>query len=1146
MINNERGYREIEKLKDKLEAEKIKNRRLAEKLKEKDLDYAEFRSRLREAQLEKEKAQRELNKIKNSRLWKLTLPLRVAAVLWLRLFGKAKKQSLREMLGLELPERAKKAKETRQKKSYQGGPMLHPKNQAGEEALKDEAGARGSDKDPGSFVLYRIIGNDLYPRHRKGQSRENLRFILENEPPLAGCEKKFVVNRIIDSEEEQAVIDLLNEHGFAYIHVPFRPEAYRGVSLDTGCLPGPGYLAGEEYENLKLYLKNRVAGALNRLKNNYVMNNNGARNAALRDGRERARWVLPWDGNCFVTASAWEQIRRDVSAASHLKYFAVPMARVMNNRALLEDDFVPEPVEEPQLLFRNDAGEEFNEEYSYGRRPKVELFWRLGISGIWDNWGNDPWDQDRRPLSPEAGQFGTAGWVARLFSGMEKLEQGTAESFKQRGRVRAESIITTLRHTDKLISGASAERLQSFDEETLERERQNYLAGNDEALTETVNGLLAEAEAALLRGPYSVVDKTTLPPSGIIRDYWHPAPYWWPNPDTKDGLPYVSKDGWRVPGTEMYAPESEKYDRTRIQRVFDDSISLTLAWKFSGEEKYAAHAAKILERFFINPETRMNPHLNYAQVRLGHNDNRGFNHGIIELKDFYYYLDAVRLLDSAEAVSKVKLEYFKQWLDHYLEWLLKSPQGEKERRAVNNHGLYYDLQVASIAAFLEEEALLYDTLARAQSRIGVHFAPDGSQPEELKRTNTAHYCCFNFQGWLHLAQLASRWGVNFFVHEAENGAGLAKGGRWLMAHLGRTWPYEQAVEFDYERFLPAWFFLPEGISRLPMNTTVPGSAYLVKPKFYPHDGIKPYWNLGLAAGSKDDYCVRDLQFDRKRTFPVKSLLENVKLKASGLQDVAVYQKYFAYARELPEGEIIDLGTAQGGSTISLALGLKANPGGEKRLVYAFDQFCQYQEKPHPYNLVENPDDCVKKNIACFKENLANFGVEKITRIFPGVLEQFPTGLPADIAIGLLAIDTDGYIDRDLGIFFDHLLPGGILIIDDYKEMINRQGRDNLNKVAGYDLAGIEGFVEQTRGTINGGPRLLGKHLLTYRLVNYYIEKGAIEPLEQFGDTLFARKSTGRSFAEITGAGELARIKEGLEKDFVKKAAGSSTSVTERI
>ena len=61
---------------------------------------------------------------------------------------------------------------------------------------------RGS-PDPGekdTFLLARIIGNDLEPRHRKGQSFDNVLFILDNEPAFEDCEKFWIVNRITDRD----------------------------------------------------------------------------------------------------------------------------------------------------------------------------------------------------------------------------------------------------------------------------------------------------------------------------------------------------------------------------------------------------------------------------------------------------------------------------------------------------------------------------------------------------------------------------------------------------------------------------------------------------------------------------------------------------------------------------------------------------------------------------------------------------------------------------------------------------------------------------------------------------------------------------------------------------------------------------------
>src|SRR3989304_9863874 len=55
--------------------------------------------------------------------------------------------------------------------------------------------------------------------------------------------------------------------------------------------------------------------------------------------------------------------------------------------------------------------------------------------------------------------------------------------------------------------------------------------------------LTAEAQAALQVGPFSVVNKPVTPPSGDKHDYMSLARYYWPNPNTPDGLPYVERDG---------------------------------------------------------------------------------------------------------------------------------------------------------------------------------------------------------------------------------------------------------------------------------------------------------------------------------------------------------------------------------------------------------------------------------------------------------------------------------------------------------------------------------------------------------------------------------------------------------------------------
>ena len=682
-------------------------------------------------------------------------------------------------------------------------------------------------------VLYRIIGNDLVPRHRKGQARSNLEFILEHEPELADCEKRFVVNRIVDPEEEAAILDLLEQSGRAYLHVPFDREAYREVGWDVAGVPVQYAPWSRGFRNLFPIQKARVLDRYFRFRNQYVMHNNGARNLALREGRARARWVLPWDGNCFLTADAWEEIRGRLDSEPDWLYRMVPMARITDNRILLEDSQRPTADAEPQLIFRADARHEFDEAFYYGRRPKVELLWRLGVPGKWDHWPMEPWDLPCPDYGEEAGCWDRIGWVARLDSGSHQLEgERGHQVLAERGQARLSAIRGLLGQLDRELSA-----------ERLDPRRPVYVQGGSNASKDErlMHSLREAADQALQRGPWSVVDKTTLPPSGNPHDYWHPAPFYWPNPIP--GLPYVRRDSRRVPGTQMYEAESDRYDRTRLQRLFDDGFVLSLAASHLGEQAYGEYAAKLVRVWFVDPNTAMNPHLKYSQVRRGHNGNLGPGSGIIEMKDLYYFLDAVRLLHAEGFLKDPEIAALQEWMESYLEWLQTSEAGCRERASTNNHGTYYDLQVATIAAWLGDDLLLRDTLRDSRSRMLQQFSPDGEQPEEMTRPTTAHYCCFNLQGWIHLAQLGEWAGEDLWGFEGPEGQSIRRAMEWLLPHVGREWPYQQIDEFDHERFYPIWhecrerYGLPDGVT-----AEVPDKA-AIKPLFFPHDGVRPFWQI---------------------------------------------------------------------------------------------------------------------------------------------------------------------------------------------------------------------------------------------------------------------------------------------------------------
>ena len=700
-------------------------------------------------------------------------------------------------------------------------------------------------QQPDTFVLYRIIGNDLPPRHRVGQSRQNVRFILENEPELPDCEKRWILNRITDPDEEYRIIELLEGHGQSYIRIPFDLDEYAELGWRFDDFPRPGVTFGDVLDGLPEWAKPIAIDHIYHDKNRYVMNNNGARNTALRDGRSRATWVLPWDGNCFVTAEAWAELRSAVTTNRHLKYAIVPMARVTDNEDLIHPGFRPAAEEEPQVAFRWDAREEFDEDARYGRRPKVRLFYRLGYAGPWDDWKDLEWETVDRHRGIDGWQYFRAGWVARLFSGESVLEG----DIKRRGQRRVEAIRSRIDEVDETLArrGFRPEQLFALSEPVLAEQRSELLRGNG-GLRDVRKTLLERADQALELAPPSVLDKTDRAPSGDPHDYWHPAPYWWPHPRRKDGRPYVRRDGKRRPGTEPGTPGSERYDRTALQQVLDGGYALALAWYLTDDERYADHGAELVRRWFVDPDTRMNPHLRHAQVRLGHDGDEGQASGIIELSDLYYLLDGARLLERSGSLTTDDVAGLRGWLTNYERWLRTSRQGREERASVNNHGIWYDVQHAAIAAYLDDVAGLLDTLRRADERQRAHFAPDGTQPHELARTMPRHYTAYNLQGWAVLGHLADRVDYGLWGRPARDGCGIERAARWLLPYIERPWTAEQEEGFDEQRLEVLTHHMtrgyPELLAELKLRPTPRGALPAV---FSIHDGIRPFWQLGLAT-----------------------------------------------------------------------------------------------------------------------------------------------------------------------------------------------------------------------------------------------------------------------------------------------------------
>lgn len=348
------------------------------------------------------------------------------------------------------------------------------------------------------------------------------------------------------------------------------------------------------------------------------------------------------------------------------------------------------------------------------------------------------------------------------------------------------------------VTSSNQKSLRVFllDAQQLELARQRIRSG-DKTFAQAVARLDGEAQQALTAGPFSVVIKEIVPPSGDKHDYMSQAPYFWPDHSKPNGLPYIRRDGERNPEIDKIG------DHRSLDQLISTVETLSLAYYYKQNEAYAAKAVQLLRAFFLDPETRMNPHLQFAQFIPGVNKGRGI--GLIETRGLTRVVDSLGLLEGSRALTQKDKQGVQDWFAKFLAWMRESKNGRDEGAARNNHGTYYDLQVASFALFLGKTDLARDTLQEArQKRIATQIEPDGRQPLELARTKAWSYSVGNLDGLMLLARLGEKVGIDLWNYKTPDGRSIRSALDYLVPFaLGeQKWSYQQLGEWTPQMLFP--------------------------------------------------------------------------------------------------------------------------------------------------------------------------------------------------------------------------------------------------------------------------------------------------------------------------------------------------------
>jgi hypothetical protein len=312
---------------------------------------------------------------------------------------------------------------------------------------------------------------------------------------------------------------------------------------------------------------------------------------------------------------------------------------------------------------------------------------------------------------------------------------------------------------------------------------------NDDGAQRALSDLLAAADRALKVPATSVMDKTITPPSGDKHDYMSQAPYWWPDPAKADGKPYIRKDGQRNPEINRLP------DHDNLGRLTSSVSTLGLAYRLQRKSEYAAQAARLTRVWFLDPATRMNPHLKFGQGIPGINDGRGI--GIIETRGLPDLLDGILLISNSDAWTKHDEAGLQAWMRAYLDWLLTSSYGQDEAKNGNNHETWYDVQAAGLALYTGQRDVARKVLEGARQRIDRQFEPDGRQPREIERTRSFDYSEFNLTAFFNLAVLGERAGFDLWNYRSAEGRSLRRGLDFLVPYAAgeKKWDFDQITPF---------------------------------------------------------------------------------------------------------------------------------------------------------------------------------------------------------------------------------------------------------------------------------------------------------------------------------------------------------------
>ena len=276
-------------------------------------------------------------------------------------------------------------------------------------------------------------------------------------------------------------------------------------------------------------------------------------------------------------------------------------------------------------------------------------------------------------------------------------------------------------------------------------------------------------------------------------DYCSIAGYSWPDENNPKG-PYITKDG-------ILNPAVEKYDRPKLDELSNRCKFLSVAFYITEDSTYSNALLRNIRTWFLDSLTFMTPHLEYASVVKGKNNDKGQAYGLVDIRQFTPIIESVLLVNSVTKVD-VELLELKSWFSSFLEWMLDSWQWKQISWSNNNIASACYVAIVEMAYFTGDMKLA-KKMERVYTRriLNTQIMLDGRQPAELKRTIGFGYSVGNLRNIVDFALIMENTGTKYYM---KNQRRIDAAFEYLLQFVDHheAFPYQQIKPWEhYEELL---------------------------------------------------------------------------------------------------------------------------------------------------------------------------------------------------------------------------------------------------------------------------------------------------------------------------------------------------------